>query len=325
MGRFSSDRLFMLKRGTACHGGPLTQDYYKDSCANVEHIVRNVTWKYVAQDLTLAAPLLRLHFHDCFVRGCDASVLLDSTPNNTAEKDAPPDLTLGGFNIIDDIKSEVEKTCPRIVSCADIVALAARDSVPFQYKRLLWEVPLGRRDGTISLASEVIANIPAPTFNFSQLKQNFASKSLRQPLTFLTILQGGHTIDVGHCNLFSQRLYNFTAGKHDANPSLNSTYAAFLKTQCKSLSNKITIVPMDPGSPLSFDNNFFKNLKLNHGLFQSDAALLTNNEATNTVNELLDCQDFFSKFGQSMKRMGAIEVLTGSSGKIRKKCNVVNS
>nr|POE54832.1 guanine nucleotide-binding protein subunit beta-like protein [Quercus suber] len=64
--------------------------------------------------------------------GCDASVLLDSTPNNTAEKDAPPDLTLGGFNIIDDIKSEVEKTCPRIVSCADIVALAARDSVPFQ-------------------------------------------------------------------------------------------------------------------------------------------------------------------------------------------------
>ena len=82
---------------------------------------------------------------------------------------------------------------------------------------------------------------------------------------------------------------------------------------------------MDPGSPLSFDNNYFKNLKLNQGLFQSDAALLTTNEATNIVDELLDSQDFFTEFGQSMKRMGAIQVLTGSSGEIRKKCNVVNS
>ena len=82
---------------------------------------------------------------------------------------------------------------------------------------------------------------------------------------------------------------------------------------------------MDPGSPLSFDNSYFKNLKLDQILFQFDTALLTNNEATNTVDELLDSQDFFTEFGQSMKRMGAIQVLTGSSGEIRKKCNVVNS
>ena len=52
----------------ASHGGPLRQDYYRDSCPYVEDIVREVTWKHVAQDLTVAAPLLRLHFHDCFVR-----------------------------------------------------------------------------------------------------------------------------------------------------------------------------------------------------------------------------------------------------------------
>ena len=128
---------------------------------------------------------------------------------------------------------------------------------------------------------------------------------------------------LGIANSSAKLLYNFV-GKNDADPSLKSTYAAFLKTQCKSLSNNITIVPMDPGSPLSFDNNYFKNLKLNQGLFQSDAALLTNNEATNTVDELLDSQDFFTEFGQSMKRMGAIQVLTGSSGEIRKNCSVVN-
>lgn len=47
-----------------------------------------------------------------------------------------------------------------------------------QYKILLWEVLLGRRDGTLSLASEAIGNLPPPTFNFVQLKQNFASKGL---------------------------------------------------------------------------------------------------------------------------------------------------
>ena len=82
---------------------------------------------------------------------------------------------------------------------------------------------------------------------------------------------------------------------------------------------------MDPGSPLSFDNSYFKNLKLDQILFQFDTALLTNNEATNTVDELLDSQDFFTEFSQSMKRMGAIHVLIGSLVEIRKKCNVVNS
>ncbi|XP_010261101.1 PREDICTED: peroxidase 3-like [Nelumbo nucifera] len=305
-----------------CEGGSLRKNFYRSSCPRAEEIVKTVVWKRVASDSGLPAALVRLHFHDCFVRGCDASVLLNSTQNNQAEKDAAPNLTLDGLDVIDEVKTEVEKTCPGVVSCADIIALAARDSVAFQFKKSMWEVLTGRRDGTVSRASDALANIPAPTFNFTTLKSNFASKGLT--VHDLVVLSGAHTIGQGHCNAFSNRLYNFT-GKGDADPSLDPEYAAFLRTQCKSLSDNTTQVFMDPNSGVSFDSHYYAVVKQNKGLFQSDAALLTNKISSKIVTELLNQNKFFTEFAQSMERMGAIEVLTGSSGEIRKNCAVVNS
>ncbi|XP_061371978.1 peroxidase 3-like isoform X2 [Gastrolobium bilobum] len=303
-----------------CQGGSLRKEFYRHSCPQAEDIINNKTQQHVSANPNLPAKLLRMHFHDCFVRGCDGSVLLNSTANNTAEKDAIPNLTLSGFDVIDDIKAAVEATCPQTVSCADIVALAARDAVSFN--KTMWEVLTGRRDGTVSNSSEALANIPRPTFNFTQLKQSFASKDLN--VHDLVVLSGAHTIGIGHCSSFSNRLYNFT-GKGDQDPSLNTTYAAFLKTKCQSLSDTTTTVEMDPGSSTNFDSDYYPNLLQKKGLFQSDAALLTKDESTDIAKELVKQNKFFTEFAQSMKRMGAIQVLTGSAGEIRIKCSVVNS
>ncbi|TKY52566.1 Peroxidase 3 [Spatholobus suberectus] len=305
-----------------CQGGSLRKNFYRDSCPQAEDIIKCKTQQHVSANPNLPAKLLRMHFHDCFVRGCDASVLLNSTANNAAERDAIPNLSLFGFDVIDDIKNAVEAKCPKTVSCADILALAARDAVSVQFNKPMWEVLTGRRDGTVSKSNEALANIPAPFFNFTQLKQSFASKGLT--LHDLVVLSGAHTIGVGHCNLFSNRLYNFT-GKGDQDPSLNSTYAAFLKTKCRSLSDTTTTVEMDPGSSTNFDSDYYPNLLQNKGLFQSDAALLTQDQSADMAKELVDQSKFFTEFAQSMKRMGAIGVLTGSAGEIRIKCSVVNS
>jgi peroxidase len=55
---------------------------------------------------------------------------LDDTTNFIGEKTARPNNnSLRGFDVIDKIKSKVERLCPNTVSCADILAVAARDSV----------------------------------------------------------------------------------------------------------------------------------------------------------------------------------------------------
>lgn len=60
------------------------------------------------------------------LQGCEASVLLDKT---SSEKTAPINVNLHGFEAIDAAKAAVEKACPGVVSCADILQYAARDAV----------------------------------------------------------------------------------------------------------------------------------------------------------------------------------------------------
>lgn len=57
-------------------------------------------------------------------------MLLDDTKDFKGEKNAFPNRNSArGFELIDSIKADVEKACPSIVSCVDILAIAAREAV----------------------------------------------------------------------------------------------------------------------------------------------------------------------------------------------------
>lgn len=127
---------------------------------------------------------------------------------------------------------------------------------------------------------------------------------------------------MAHCGAFSRRL-NVT-GKGDIDSSLDPSYAEFLKRQCPNPANPATIVGMDPNSTLTFDSHYFTAVNKKQGLFQSDAALLTDPTSAGIVRDFQSPAVFFRQFAKSMVKMGAMGVLVGDAGENRKDCRLIN-
>ncbi|KAJ6682160.1 PEROXIDASE 72-RELATED [Salix koriyanagi] len=305
-------------------GGYLYPQFYDRSCPKAREIVHSIVAKAVAKEARMAASLLRLHFHDCFVKGCDASVLLDSTGSIVSEKGSNPNRnSLRGFEVIDEIKSALEKECPQTVSCADIMALSARDSTVLTGGSS-WEVPLGRRDSRGASLSGSNNNIPAPNNTFQTILTKFKLKGLN--VVDLVALSGSHTIGNARCTSFRQRLYN-QSGNGKPDYSLQQSFAAQLRTRCPRSGGDQNLFFLDFASPKKFDNSYFKNILASKGLLSSDQVLLTKNEASmELVKKYAESNElFFEQFSKSMVKMGNISPLTGSRGEIRKGCRKINS
>lgn len=302
----------------------LSETFYAQTCPTLETIVTQTVTAQFQSNLATGPATLRLFFHDCFVEGCDGSVLIDSTSTNTAEKDATENLTLNpaGFNTVVAAKAAVEAACPNLVSCADILALATRDVVGLTGGPS-YSVELGRRDGIISLASEVAANIPPPNFDLDQLNALFSLKGLLQ--IDMIALSGAHTIGVSHCSGFSNRLYNFSSS-NQVDPTLAASYATQLQQKCPVNAAPSIFVSMDPQTPTQFDNLYYANLQSFEGLFTSDEVLFTDSRSSSTVNNFAASTDSFqSAFVSAITSMGRIGVKTGSEGQIRVDCTAFNS
>lgn len=301
----------------------LDPSFYRDTCPRVHSIVREVVRNVSKKDPRMLASLIRLHFHDCFVQGCDASVLLNNTATIESEQQAlPNNNSLRGLDVVNDIKTAVEKACPGVVSCADILTLASEISSVLGGGPD-WKVPLGRRDSLTANRNLANQNLPAPFFNLSRLKSAFAVQGL--DTTDLVALSGAHTFGRAHCNFILDRLYNFSGtGKPD--PTLDTTYLQQLRQICPN-GGPNNLVNFDPVTPDKIDRVYFSNLQVKKGLLQSDQELFSTPGADTIpiVNRFSSDQKvFFDAFEASMIKMGNIGVLTGKKGEIRKHCNFVN-
>uniref|UniRef100_A0A7C8YTM0 Peroxidase n=1 Tax=Opuntia streptacantha TaxID=393608 RepID=A0A7C8YTM0_OPUST len=259
-------------------------------------------------------------------QGCDASILLDDSPTIASEKTAKPNTNSArGFEVIDEIKAALEEACPGVVSCADILALAARDSTVLSGGPY-WEVPLGRRDSRTASINLANVMIPAPTFNVQRLLASFKQQGLDE--TDLVALSGAHTIGMARCVSFKNRLYNQN-GNNQADETLEKTFLNELRSVCPASGGDNNLSPLDYASPRAFDNAYFKLILEGRGLLFSDETLVAGNGFPDIV-ELVkayaeDEALFFSHFANSMVRMGNISPLFGSNGEVRQNCRRVNN
>ncbi|KAG9132856.1 hypothetical protein Leryth_014789 [Lithospermum erythrorhizon] len=316
----------------------LSSDHYSSTCPTVLSIVKTGVLNAVAKERRMGASLLRLHFHDCFIivmilvspfqQGCDASILLDDTPSFTGEKTAAANVnSVRGFDVIDSIKSQVEKKCPGVVSCADILAIAARDSVVvvsiitlhpliiLEMGGSSWAVQVGRRDSTTASLSAANSDIPSPGKDLSDLITAFTGKGFSAKE--MVALSGAHSIGQARCTMFRDRVHNES--------NIESSFASSLKTNCPSSGGDNNLSPLDKTSPTIFDNAYFKNLVNKKGLLHSDQQLYSGGTTDSAVTDYSSNLLSFSKdFASAMVKMGNMSPLTGASGQIRTNCRKIN-
>ncbi|KAJ4829892.1 hypothetical protein Tsubulata_013154 [Turnera subulata] len=304
----------------------LSYDFYQDSCSEAEGIIRLKMKKFFSTQKGVPANLLRLFFHDCFIEGCDASVLLNSTdPNNnrSVEKQAPPNLTLKGFDKVEEIKDELEKVCPGVVSCADVLALATRDGI------LL----------------EALSDIPSPNHNISQILSLFRRR-------------GAHNVGRISCDFIRNRFGNFSGTGHP-DITMASDFMDELRLQCQdghgiTQVGAPTLTPAPTPTPTmatlikgnskpmmmfseqlsvaissgsDFDGHYYQNLLRSRGLLFADQQLMANNITASLVRTYAsdDGTTFRKDFARAMLKMSNHGVLTGNNGEVRIKCALPRS
>ncbi|GMI87806.1 hypothetical protein like AT5G47000 [Hibiscus trionum] len=303
----------------------LTLEYYGKTCPKFHDILQAVLSGKQLSNPTTAAATLRLFFHDCFVNGCDASLLIASTPFNKSELNADDNMSVAGdaFDLVARIKTALELECPGIISCADILAVSARDLVvmvggPF------YEVPLGRKDGKDSDPSIVDKNLPKALTPINDLLALFASKGFSTEE--MVALVGAHTIGFSHCKEFANRLFHFSKTS-DIDPSYNPTFAQGLRKLC----HNYTVDPAmsafnDVYTPGKFDNMYYKNLQRGLGLLSSDQAMATDPRTKPLVDRYAANQTaFYDVFARSMHKLSLYKVKENNDGDVRRRCDQFNT
>ncbi|KAK8455457.1 hypothetical protein SEVIR_4G162500v4 [Setaria viridis] len=303
--------------------------FYGQSCPEAEATISDIVNNEIAMDRGISPGLIRLFFHDCFITGCDASILLDESPaGDVPEKESSANgFTLVGLRTIDIAKSTLESMCPRTVSCADILAFAARDAA-VAAGLPSYDVAAGRRDGMRSNMDDLPGNFPVPGHHVPRLTELFSQRGLSQE--DMVVLSGAHSIGGAHCFMFSNRIYGFSE-EADVDPSLDPEFAARLRQVCPPRNpdddpQQAPKVKFDSQTGEKLDSAYYSELLARRGLLTSDNALIEDPQTRAMVEAFAgDDAMWQQKFAEAMQRVGMLDVLIGEGkGQVRKQCRLVN-
>ncbi|KAK6114991.1 hypothetical protein DH2020_007260 [Rehmannia glutinosa] len=268
--------------------GQLKIGFYSQTCPNAGSIVKSVVKEATIEDPIIPPLLLRLHFHDCFVEGCDGSILIEKGENNADEHQG-----VGGFDEINKAKEKLEAECPGVVSCADIVAMAARDAVALTGGPI-YEVETGRRDGRIS--SESLAkDMPDVNDSIETLKSKFRNKGFSEKE--LVLLSGDEIV---------------------TDPKINPKLLSEIKNFCPQNRNLDNRLPLDSVTGDKFDDQSLRNIKSGFAVLASDARLYDDDITREVVDSYIGDSSFAQDFATAMVKMGRVGVKIGSDGEIRR-------
>lgn len=133
-----------------------------------------------------------------------------------------------------------------------------------------------------------------------------------------------HTLGFAHCSKVANRIYNFNR-THPVDPTINKAYVKELQAACPKKVDPRIAINMDPVTPRTFDNIYFKNLQQGKGLFTSDQVLFTDRRSRPTVDAWAKSSPAFNAaFVKAMTKLGRVGVKVGRNGNIRRDCGAFN-
>ncbi|CAN4109622.1 unnamed protein product [Withania somnifera] len=260
-----------------CAKSELKLNYYSESCPRAEEIIKEQVIKLYHKHGNTAASWIRNVFHDCMVK--------------KSREDIERNFGMRNFKYIETIKEALESKCPNTVSCADIVALSARDGVVMLGGPHI-EMKTGRRDSKESYLAEVENFIP--NHNDSMLLVLSRFKSVGVDAQGTVALLGAHSVGRVHCvNIVHETLPNVRRN--------------------------------DRETPMVWDNLYYKNILSNKGLLIVDQQLVYDPTTYPFVEKFAASNSYFhSQFGKALIILSENNPLTGDQGDIRKVRHRVN-
>ncbi|XP_030522157.1 peroxidase 21-like isoform X2 [Rhodamnia argentea] len=302
--------------------GELQSNYYAESCPNAEEIIKQEVAKLYDEHGNTAISWIRNLFHDCMVQSCDASLLLESKHGNgiVSEQASSRSFGMRNFKYVTKIKEALERECPATVSCADIVALSARDSIVLLGGPRI-EMRSGRRDGRESYAAVVEEFIPNHNDSMVLVLSRFESIGIDVEGT--VALLGAHSVGRVHCVNLYDRLYP------TVDPTLDLDYAEYLKGRCPMPDpdpKKVRYARNDKETPMVLDNMYYKHLLTHMGLLLVDQQLASYPTTAPFVEKMASDNGYFQdQFARALLTLSENNPLTGHDGEIRKDCRYINT